>query len=643
MNNEFKPLEGEVTDKPVPSEVVKAKAARVAAKRALPKKSTVLIIIDDNDIYFEDDQSASTFLTAFKDMGYQVRIEESKDTSYSTWKEYDIVIWSCGDDYSSINDSKNMQKLCDYVAQGGHLLLESGNIAAWNKEFGGGTILKRIFREKVLHTTTHWVYHDVGDLTSITEHPIATTPNVLPETISFTPNNPGDRSGDANAVRILDDATGIYNWSYVAYEDRLVNENITSISYGLIACDSKEENGGRIVYYAFDVDDIDSPDIQQKLIQNSENWLKKTPEFETSMLIISSKTQLIDKYGEDAFIQIEQKINDYIQALSNAGFSGNLIYMDDACCLCPYGLIPVDPKNADKIKELIDDLDKKLAPSNFLILGGHSIIPFHIIENPCGDDGDTNVYSDNPYASRDEDILLPERSLGRLPDDSSTNATFLISLLETITSRIKRVNKLSFGLSAKVWRSASEHVYNTIESGEELKLSPPILNNNLQIDWMNEKGYFYFNLHGSENTRNWYGQEGSSYPVAFSPQKLASANVENAVICTEACYGANIINKSVDEAISLKFLEKKAACFVGSTKIAYGPSSPPSSDADLIVLKFYEHIKEGLTFGEAFLRAKHDFATETIRMYGYLDDTSKKTLLEFVMFADPFLKLEEIE
>lgn len=83
---------------------------------------------------------------------------------------------------------------------------------------------------------------------------------------------------------------------------------------------------------------------------------------------------------------------------------------------------------------------------------------------------------------------------------------------------------------------------------------------------------------------------------------------------------------------------------MGSTKIAYGPSSPPSTDADLLVLKFYEHIKEGLTFGEAFLKAKQDFAAETISMNnGHLDKTGEKTLLEYVMFADPLLKLEEIE
>ncbi len=362
-----------------------------------------------------------------------------------------------------------------------------------------------------------------------------------------------------------------------------------------------------------------------------------------SALIISSKEKLKNKYGQDVFNKIEQKINNYIQALSTVGLYATLVYVDDISCLSPYGLNPVDPGNATDIKELIDDLDKRLNPIYFLILGGHSIIPFHIIPNPCGDDGDTEVYSDNPYASRDEEILIPERALGRLPDDNSKDTAFLVSLLETIVSRIKKAKKFSFGYSAKVWRDASEKVYDTVEYGEELKLSPPVLGTNLQIDWINQRGYFYFNLHGSEETRNWYGQEDDSYPVAFSPENLVDANVENAVICSEACYGANIIDKSVDEAISLKFLEKKVACFVGSTKIAYGPSSPPCTDADLIVLKFFEHIKEGFTFGEAFLRAKQDFARESIGMKGYLDKTEEKTLLEFVMFADPLLKMEEIE
>jgi hypothetical protein len=276
MNNEYPiPPPEELTDISVRPEVYKSRTAKVAAsKAASTKKPTVLIINDDNDIYFEDDQSVYTFLTAFKSMGYKVRIEESKDTSYSTWKKYDIIVWSCGDDYSPINDIKNMQKVTDYVTdKNARLLLESGNVAGWNKELGMGTLINRKLRETVLHSTTDWVYHDVGDLTLKNKHPIATTPNKLPDTIGFTPTNPGDNSGDANAVRISSDAIGIYNWSHVAYADKLVNDSIAGSSYGLIA--SEVKNGGRIVYFAFDIDDIDSADIQQKLIQNSEKWLRR--------------------------------------------------------------------------------------------------------------------------------------------------------------------------------------------------------------------------------------------------------------------------------------------------------------------------------------------------------------------------------
>ncbi|MCP4117986.1 MAG: hypothetical protein GY737_21825 [Desulfobacteraceae bacterium] len=363
----------------------------------------------------------------------------------------------------------------------------------------------------------------------------------------------------------------------------------------------------------------------------------------TSALIITSKEKLKNKYGQDAFNRIQLKIEDYRRALDADGLSGNLVYVDDVESMSPYGLSPVDPGNAFDIKGVIDQLDKQIHPAYFLILGGHSIIPFHILPNPCGDDGDTEVHSDNPYASRDEDLLIPERALGRLPDDNSRDPAFLISLLETATSRIRRAKKQSFGYSAKVWKEASRAVYGTVRYGRGLQLSPPIVAGELPDDWLNLRGYFYFNLHGSEETRNWYGQEGWNYPVAFTPDNLADAHVENAVACCEACYGANIIDKRVDEAISLTFMAKKAACFVGSTKIAYGPSVPPCTDADLIVMKFFERIKEGNTFGDAFLKAKQDFARESVSMKGYLDGTDKKTLLEFVMFADPLSRLEEIE
>jgi hypothetical protein len=266
-----KPPKEELTDKPIQPEVAKAKAARVAAKAASRKGKTVLIINGDNAVHLENDQSVLTFFSAFQSMGDEVRIEKAKDTSYSTWSGYDIVVWSCGDDNSAMDD-KSEQMLVDYAAEGGRLILEGGNIAAWNKETGSSTV-DRKFREEVLHATADWVYHDVGNLKLKNKHPVATTPNVLPDTIGFTPGEPGDDSGDANAVRILPEATGIYNWSHVASDGKRIKDSIESNSYGLIA--SEVKNGGRIIYYAFEITDIDDPDILQKLIENSENWLRE--------------------------------------------------------------------------------------------------------------------------------------------------------------------------------------------------------------------------------------------------------------------------------------------------------------------------------------------------------------------------------
>ena len=209
--------------------------------------TSVLVIDDDTDIYSGDDQSVDIFRSAFEGLGYAVTIESSDATSYLTWSDYDIVVWSCGDDSTPIYNSAYKGMLVDYVTDGGRLIVESGEIASWIKQHGSQVIDSEL-REKVLHATADWVYSDVGDLTLSTGHPVATTPNLLPETINFTPTNPGDDSGDADAVRILPDAVGVYNWSYVAYGGSPISGSVARISYSLIAYNDTDGTG-----YGYDV------------------------------------------------------------------------------------------------------------------------------------------------------------------------------------------------------------------------------------------------------------------------------------------------------------------------------------------------------------------------------------------------------
>jgi|GEM_PF-4628415 len=237
-------------------------------------KSSVLIINDDNDVYSSDDQSVDAFKSDFEGIGYDITIENSSETLNSTWGLYNIVVWSSGDDVSPIYDPNYKGMLVDYVGKGGHLILESGHIAAWIDQFGGSVIDMEL-RNKVLHATSDWVYSDVGNLNQKVPCLIPVLCNNLPQTINFTPDNPGDDSGDADAVRILPDAIGVYNYSYVNYGGSPIPESVARISYAMVGYDDDSDvsNGGQIVFMAFDIDDIDDPDMQRQLIQNSENWL----------------------------------------------------------------------------------------------------------------------------------------------------------------------------------------------------------------------------------------------------------------------------------------------------------------------------------------------------------------------------------
>ncbi len=283
------------------------------------------------------------------------------------------------------------------------------------------------------------------------------------------------------------------------------------------------------------------------------------------------------------------------------------------------------------IRVFINQVEEKWGDiQSVLIIGGDRIVPFYRLPNPCDDD-DAIVLSDNPYASRDDDFLIPERVCARIPDNNRID--FIIKQLNKSFTKYSK----SFGISTEVWKEASKNVYKQIGDVKELKISPPTTFENFNSAWLKNKLFLYFNLHGSAVSENWYGQGGGEYPVALRPSNVIDAS---GFVASEACYGAYIINKTEQNSLSLKFLDQNNIIgFCGSTTIAYGPPIPPSSEADLLVKYLFEYLKQGLTVGEAFKNAKIDFARKMIRRHGFLDDDDQKTLLQFVLYGDPLLKL----
>ena len=189
-----------------------------------------------------------------------------------------------------------------------------------------------------------------------------------------------------------------------------------------------------------------------------------------------------------------------------------------------------------------------------------------------------------------------------------------------------------FNIVASVWKGISDFMESHFAMDHQ-EIAPPSHQPDLAILG---KKYHYINLHGAQQTPYYYGQGMDGYPIALEPKH---GYFKDGVVFTEACYGAYLIGRNANTSIPLMAMLSGAVCVAGSTSIAYGPASPPIDGADMMSYCFYTRLLSGMSVGEAFLNAKKDFSTNIIQRDGNLQPSNKKTLLQFVMFANPDLKI----
>ncbi len=406
-------------------------------------------------------------------------------------------------------------------------------------------------------------------------------------------------------------------------------------------------------------------------------------------LIISSKRALTKKYGGLGFDQLDADLRDLKEAIEagsryNSGselraytdLEALIVYVDDEGSLTRFGLQPVDAANPWQVKRLVDSVDAQLREQGkevryLLIVGGDGIVPFHRLPNPV-DDQDSNVPSDNPYASRDAVYLIPDRAVGRMPDGETEGVGFLHTLIRISVEAHRRrsvskgllssmsgvLNRIihpgsglnpyegdrGLGYSASIWRKASRAVFHVIGDDVRLRTCPPLTYEGFQV--VEPPHFSYFNLHGIEDGPNWYGQRDvlfpadyPLFPLALRPQDPSINKHANAVVFTEACYGANILGKDECDSIALSLMGVGALAVVGSTKVSYGSIAPPLLGADLMGKHFWEGLQAHLTVGEALQHAKVAMANDMQERQGYLDDEDQKALISFVLYGDPSLPI----
>ena len=311
-----------------------------------------------------------------------------------------------------------------------------------------------------------------------------------------------------------------------------------------------------------------------------------------------------------------------------------------------------------------------------LIVGGNEIVPFHNLPNPT-DDSDKTVLSDNPYSSASGNYLLTQWLVGRLPDEAGSDPGLLLEQIRQIIAFHKSRTKNSsiwdrilsgseinfdlqrifrdmfkapkdFGYSTAVWRRSSLAAFRPLGKGSELRVTPPYDSDTIDVENLMKAKCGYFNLHGLADTADWYGQRdfselptGPDFPVAITASQIEKIRNNVDLVFSEACYGANIINKTTDNSMALKLISVNCQGLVASTCIAYGSVFTPLIGADLLAFIFWKYIKDGFSFGESLLQAKIGLIKVMTQRQGYLDGEDQKTLISFVLYGDPLGYLEE--
>ena len=429
-------------------------------------------------------------------------------------------------------------------------------------------------------------------------------------------------------------------------------------------------------------------------------------------VILTTQKGLLNAYGNQRANQIEKETLNLVTEIRDKKSWNAVLFYTDLGVLMPSGKVVTKPAQFDdpwSIKLSLSDLDDVLAGFGemigaVLLLGGPEVVPFHRLPNPV-DDSDEDVPSDNPYATKDTNYFIPSWPIGRLPDGTGEDGSFILQALQEYTryhktslqngitnhkgsilwfftwlhNAIKRNNHQlnSFGYTAAAWREASYEVFRPIGEAKKMLVSPSIKETKRtknvislkQRYWQRSlvtkaiagiktkttssltpgvyipaSQFSYFNLHGLVNAVEWYGQSDlfeqdsgeTDYPIALKPVDIGSKGQKAPwLVFSEACYGAHITNKKLDQAMAFQFMQKGCQAYVGSTCVSYGSLNPPLSAADFLGNAFWIAIRQGFSAGESLCRAKIALAKEMNQKQGYLDGEDQKTLISFVLFGDP--------
>ena len=204
-----------------------------------------------------NDGASTRLATDLAAIGLGVMTETAAASTPSAWPGYRMVVWTSGDNEAPVGNAAWRSALESFVAGGGRLLIEGGELGYDAASSPGYPS----FKTNVLHISS-WNRDNAGALGLYTGgHALATTPNVLPSSYAITYS----AYGDQDAVVAATDAVTVYR----------TTQPSSPVCAGALAYDDEPATPerGQIVFYPFDYSALNDQAAARLLLQNSVTWL----------------------------------------------------------------------------------------------------------------------------------------------------------------------------------------------------------------------------------------------------------------------------------------------------------------------------------------------------------------------------------
>ncbi len=386
----------------------------------------------------------------------------------------------------------------------------------------------------------------------------------------------------------------------------------------------------------------DANELKWNEIFNSSDWQKKWQTFAKSAVcgagILLTKSSALCAQLSCSKTELNGLLGDYCNFQKSRGLNYALFDLDEN------SLLQNSSNEVENIISVLETICKVFLPKYVFILGNEDVIDFVKWQNNSVD-SDADVPSDfcytvlcstSPWKGLKYDFNSALR-VGRLPTWHGESFSDFASYFKNAANALGKMGGIKpYGLSALVWKNETNSEFSAISRGT-VDVSPAVTKFSVDSKISADRNLFLFNLHGSDQTEFWYGQDDDEYPEAFSPanmEKLSSPNF----IGVEACYGAMYEgNKNKKSSNVLAAFCNKTVSLLGSSRIAYGTSNPPGSCADIVVGEFLKNISNGMTSGDAHISALQKLCASN------MDDSDIKTLCEFALYGDPSASFAELK